>query len=1273
MSTLAFDAGSVVATLGGSFQGQAFHQFSSAMYKARSEMNATERAISDSSARSQRSLHAIGHAAKVGAVGGIAALGVAIGYSVKKAADFEQQMSSLKSVTGASGAEMTKFKKQAMDAGAATKYSALQAAQAQTELAKGGLSTAQILGGGLKAALGLAAAGELELADAAKFTVNAMSLFAIKGKDSVHVADALATAANQTTADVSDFGMALTQGGAAAKQAGYSFDQTMVVLEALAKSGVKSSDAGTSMKTAMLHLLGPTDKAAAAAKEHNLAFINQAGSMKSAAQISSMLRRETGDMTKAQRAALFQVLAGTDGFRTLAALYDAGPDKLRRYAHGLAEQGTAAKVAAEKQDNLKGKIENLKGSVETAGIAMGSKLLPGLKQLATQATDSINAFVKSGGMDRFADGVIAGAHTAGQVIGDIVPIAKSAAAALISVGQALDLGNASHIEAILAGFVAFKVVGTLTPMVIAFGQAVRLAFLEIATASSIGAGLATLANPLLLIPAAAAAAAGALVLLSGRESDEARLARESAEAHKAQAEAIKSVQDAERAAADKGLAAQQATLDQRQAHQNTRNVLKDATAGVQERHPTWSNTHAERAAKDSDRYKTALIAEQQAALRNTSAHKDYQKSLDDQHGKVAKLTDDAQKRLTAETELNAKLRNDKQTADAVFKADPFAGQGQRDRVNKELEASNKRLALSTRDYMQAQARAAVTDASRTRLMNQSSQITTKNAASIANLIGFINLMPKSKQTRILLSDQNVLARIGSIVGALRNVVPRKQIQVILSGAETAKSALKAMQALQAGVNPKTVANIVTNSKTEKGEISGLQRAINKTKGKSGVQIKTTARAETTAVHQLQGAIDGLRGKEVHIKVVKDKVTGSATGRKPGKNELSMVGEGTGAELVGNPKDGFARVNSPTLMPLGAADWVLPVEQYPQRAMRMWMDMLGLRGYSGGKGGKKKRPIPKSVYLGHSVEFFDSEVSHLEQVAQQKDKNNRATAKAKRAKKQLAEMKRVKAQAHAYDARVKKHEDEANIQRDNMSAADSRDDVGGYRRAWKSRRSELQRARTLLRNALKFAAPGSKYHQDVRARIATLNTYLDDMTGDKAGSPLEAKDAAPQTFTKDEQKRLDKWESQIALASLDPAVNDADKDPLKARERFLSGLLGVLQATPALAAARGGAPAITQIANELRDTRQTLKDLNNPNVTADQQASADQQYQRGLAAGQTSFIDRLTAATVQGAGPSLVFQSYVPPSPSEARRLADHVVSGVDFQGGRPASTQRIGV
>jgi TP901 family phage tail tape measure protein len=340
-------------------------------------------------------------AAKVAAAALLVTLGVGLHAAISKGMEFERQMSSLGAVTEATAKQQGRLEKQALRLGEATQYSASETAEAQIELAKGGLKTKEIIGGALPAALSLAAAGQLELADAATATVNAMKLFGLSGKESVMIADLYATAANTTTADVGDFAMAMTAGGSAAKQAGLDINETVVILEALAEAGIKNSDAGTSLKTSFIQLLAPSTKQKKLAGELGLVWTKQNGTLKSGVEISRELHRVTDEMTKAERLKVEATLAGTDGFRTLAALYDAGPAKLERMTRANLKQGTAQEVAAKKMDNLKGDVEQLEGAFETLEIQLMHGSAPALREITQDATDlvtQINGIVSNEGL-----------------------------------------------------------------------------------------------------------------------------------------------------------------------------------------------------------------------------------------------------------------------------------------------------------------------------------------------------------------------------------------------------------------------------------------------------------------------------------------------------------------------------------------------------------------------------------------------------------------------------------------------------------------------------------------------------------------------------------------------------------------------------------------------------------------------------------------------------------------------------------------------------------
>jgi TP901 family phage tail tape measure protein len=132
---------------------------------------------------------------------------------------FDKSMSAVRAVSGATATDMGKLRQAALDAGEATVFSATESAQAEAELARAGISTADILGGAPRGSLDLAAAGQLGLADAATISAQAMNVFKLRGGDVSHIADVLAAGANKSAADVGQLGDAPERSGRCADRA----------------------------------------------------------------------------------------------------------------------------------------------------------------------------------------------------------------------------------------------------------------------------------------------------------------------------------------------------------------------------------------------------------------------------------------------------------------------------------------------------------------------------------------------------------------------------------------------------------------------------------------------------------------------------------------------------------------------------------------------------------------------------------------------------------------------------------------------------------------------------------------------------------------------------------------------------------------------------------------------------------------------------------------------------------------------------------------------
>lgn len=320
------------------------------------------------------------------------AIALALGGTVKVAADYEQAMSRVGAVSDATGTQMTSLSDAALKAGEDTVFSATEAAAAQEELAKAGVSTADILGGALTGSLDLAAAGGIGLADAAEIAAQSMNLFGLEGSDVTHVADVLTAAANKSAAGVDDLGMALQQGGTVAAATGLTLEETAGALSAFADSGIKGSDAGTSLKT-MLQRLNPTSAAAATAmKDIGLSAYDAQGEFVGLEDLAGQLQTGMAGLTTEQRNQTMATIFGSDAVRAANILYKEGAAGIKDYVASVNDQGAAARMAARMTDNLKGDVEELGGAFETALIKTGSGGTEGLRGVVQGVEGVVSAY-----------------------------------------------------------------------------------------------------------------------------------------------------------------------------------------------------------------------------------------------------------------------------------------------------------------------------------------------------------------------------------------------------------------------------------------------------------------------------------------------------------------------------------------------------------------------------------------------------------------------------------------------------------------------------------------------------------------------------------------------------------------------------------------------------------------------------------------------------------------------------------------------------------------
>lgn len=310
----------------------------------------------------------------------------------KATSDFDKSLSGVQAVSNASAADMDKLRQAALQAGKDTAFTATEAADAEGELVKAGVSVKDVLGGGLQGALSLAAAGQLNLADAATISANAMNTFGLKGSDVSHIADVYAAAANKSAADVEQLAYAQEQAGLVAAQTGMDFDQTTAILAAFADRGLKGADAGTSLKTMLEKLNAPTTQARDLMQQLGIVTYDSSGKFVGITQLAGELHDKLGALTDAQRNQALATIFGTDAIRSASVLYNLGADGVKGYTQAVDDNGAAGRMAAEQMNNLSGDLKQLKGSLDVALIQGGSGANSVLRDMAQEATKAVNAF-----------------------------------------------------------------------------------------------------------------------------------------------------------------------------------------------------------------------------------------------------------------------------------------------------------------------------------------------------------------------------------------------------------------------------------------------------------------------------------------------------------------------------------------------------------------------------------------------------------------------------------------------------------------------------------------------------------------------------------------------------------------------------------------------------------------------------------------------------------------------------------------------------------------
>ena len=303
--------------------------------------------------------------------------------AVQATAEFDAAMSKVAAVSGAAGAELEALRDKAREMGEKTKFSASEAAEAMNYMAMAGWKTEDMLNG-LDGIMNLAAASGEDLATTSDIVTDALTAFGLTASDSGHFADILAAASSNANTNVSMMGETFKYCAPIAGALGFSAEDTAEAIGLMANAGIKSTQAGTALRTIMNNLAGEIKICGASLGETTIATTNADGSMRDLSDILADCRAAFAGLTESEKASTAESLVGKNAMSGFLALMNAGEQDVQKLSSAIANcNGSAVSMAETMQDNLSGQITILKSQLQELAISFGDMLMPLIRKIVS--------------------------------------------------------------------------------------------------------------------------------------------------------------------------------------------------------------------------------------------------------------------------------------------------------------------------------------------------------------------------------------------------------------------------------------------------------------------------------------------------------------------------------------------------------------------------------------------------------------------------------------------------------------------------------------------------------------------------------------------------------------------------------------------------------------------------------------------------------------------------------------------------------------------------
>lgn len=325
--------------------------------------------------------------------------------------NFESGMSKVQAISGASGEDLAALTDKAKEMGAKTKFSATESAEAMQYMAMAGWKTGDMLNG-IEGIMNLAAASGEDLATTSDIVTDALTAFGLSAQDSTHFADVLAQASSNANTNVSMMGETFKYVAPVAGAMGYSAEDVATAIGLMANSGIKASQAGTSLRTILTRMAKPTKEVQTAMDQLGVSVIDSDGNMKSLHEIMDDLRSGFSGLSEAEKVNMAATLGETDGMSGLLAIVNASDGDYQKLTDSINNcSGAAESMAETMQNNLEGQLTIFRSAREALAQEIYESIQEPLKNLTKVGIEAVSNLTQG-----FSEGGVMGMiNAAGQM------------------------------------------------------------------------------------------------------------------------------------------------------------------------------------------------------------------------------------------------------------------------------------------------------------------------------------------------------------------------------------------------------------------------------------------------------------------------------------------------------------------------------------------------------------------------------------------------------------------------------------------------------------------------------------------------------------------------------------------------------------------------------------------------------------------------------------------------------------------------------------------